>query len=103
MRKFILLVFIVIPFVVFSQGIRWSKDGNSYYQVESGEIVQYALPANTKSVLVSKTHLRAEGRSTPLSVRNFVFSEDQTQVLIFTNAVKVWREETPAEYVVYKL
>ena len=54
MRKLILLVLLFIPLFVFSQSIGWSKDGNAYYKVESGEIVQYALPANAKTVLVSK-------------------------------------------------
>ena len=103
MRKLILLVLFFIPLIVFSQGIRWSKDGNAYYKAESGAIVQYTLPANTKTVLVPGTDLIPEGKTSPLGVRNFFFSEDQTQVLIFNNTVKVWRDETRGDYWVFNL
>jgi len=106
MRKFILLVFFSIPVLAFSQGItgiRWSKDGNAYYKVESGEIAQYTLPANTKTVLVSTKDLTPEGASASLGVRNFVFSEDQTRLLIFTNTVKVWRQDSRVDYWVLTL
>ena len=98
MRKLILLVLFIIPFFVFSQGIRWSKDGNAYYRLESGEIVQYALPANTRTVLVSKADLTPVKQTSPLEIRNFVFSEDQTQILIFNNTVQVWRLDTRGDY-----
>ncbi len=102
MRKLILLVFFSIPVLASSQGItgiRWSKDANAYYKVESGEIAQYTLPANTKTVLVSTADLTPEGASASLGVRNFVFSEDQTRILVFTNTVKVcftnWEKASP--------
>jgi dipeptidyl-peptidase-4 len=106
MRKLILLVLIFLPVFVFSQGIggiRWSKDGNAYYKVEAGEIVQYTLPGNSKTVLVSKTDLIPEGKSAALGVRNFIFSEDQTLILLFNNTVKVWRDDTRGDYWVLNL
>jgi dipeptidyl-peptidase 4 len=101
MRTFFCLLLFCIPSLVFSQGIRWSADGNSYYQIESGEIFQYSLPANTKTTLFSKADLTPAGESTPLAPRMFHFSEDQTKVLLFTNTVKVWRLNTRGNYWVF--
>ena len=74
--------------------ITWSKDGNSYYTLDGGEIVQYTLPANTKSVVVSKADLSASG----VVVKAFTFSEDKSKVLLFTNSVRVWRLDTRGDY-----
>jgi len=98
MKKFILILLIFIPFLAFSQGIRWAKDGNAYYRIESGEIIQYSLPTNSKSVLVSQADLTPAGQSKSLTIRNFFFSEDQHQLLIYTNTKKVWRLDTRGDY-----
>lgn len=101
MRKLICLVLLIVPALVFSQGIRWAKDGNSYYRMEEGEIVQYTLPANTKSVFLSKGALTPLSQTKALDVRGFSFSEDQSKVLLYTNTVKVWRLNTRGNYFVY--
>ena len=48
----LLLLFVIFALAIALQaqpgGITWSKDGNSYYTLESGDIIQYVLPANTK-------------------------------------------------------
>ncbi len=103
MRKLIWLLLIFVPLLTFSQGIRWSKDGNAYYRVESGEIAQFALPSGTKAILVSKPDLTPAGQTTPLDVRNFTFSDDQSQLLLFTNTVKVWRINSRGDYWVLNL
>ena len=52
-RYFFLLLVCFASSLAFGQGpIKWAKDGNSYYRVEGGELVQYALPANAKTVVV---------------------------------------------------
>src|ERR1044072_24851 len=57
-------IIILSPVLLKAQGaIEWTKDGNGYTRVEQGEIVQYALPQKTKTVLVSKAQLTPAGQS----------------------------------------
>ena len=81
-----------------AQGLKWTKDGNAYLRQEKGEIVQYNLPEMQKTVLVSKAFLTPSGKSTPLSMRNYFFSDDNAKVLIYTNTKKVWRYDTRGDY-----
>lgn len=80
---------------------KWTKDGNSMYSVEKGEIITTTLPAMTKTTVVAKDLLVANGK--PLSFRSFQFSEDGKKVLLYTNAKKVWRYATRGDYWVLDL
>jgi len=99
-----LIVFIAIlfsPALLLAQGaMEWAKDGNGYYLVEAGEIVHYTLPANSKTVLISKSQLTPPGQQA-LQVSKFIFSEDKKKLLIFTNTQKVWRLRTRGDYWLY--
>jgi dipeptidyl-peptidase-4 len=81
-------------------GMRWAKDGNSYYRVEAGQLMQVVLPQNTKTVLLTKEQLTPAGQK-PLSFRSFSFSEDDKKILLFTNTKKVWRLNTKGDYWVF--
>ncbi len=100
-----LSILIIIVFSVldnFAQsGLKWTSDGNSYTKVENGEIVQYLLPGNIKSVLISKDKLVPPGQLNSLFIRNFYFSDDNSKVLIYTNSKKVWRQDTRGDYWVF--
>ena len=53
-RVICILIFFATTSCLFAQGqIKWAKDGNSYFRMENGELVQYTLPSRTKTVLVS--------------------------------------------------
>ncbi len=80
--------------------VKWAKDGNGYYSVQGGELVQFALPQNTKTVLLSKEQLTPQGGK-PITFRSFSFSDDDKKVLLFTNTKKVWRLNTRGDYWVY--
>lgn len=97
MKKFAVLIVLILPILALSQSLRWAN-GTSYYQIENGEINQYTLPDNAKTPFVTKTELTPAGQSRSLSVRNFSLSNDQTKVLIFTNTKKVWRLDTRGDY-----
>ena len=103
MKKILVLFIVLIQISAYSQNLRWSIDGNSYYQIELGEINRYVLPSNTKTTFVSKSDLTPPGQSKSLSVRNYSFSEDQTKLLIFNNTRKVWRLDTRGDYWVFDL
>lgn len=98
----ILLVLACWQVALFAQGgIKWTTDGGGYYRTEGGEIVQYSLPANTKSVLVSKNQLTPQGQTKSLNVRSFSFSVDGNKTLIYTNTKKVWRMDTRGDYWIF--
>ncbi len=103
MKKFLLMIVVIAPLWVTGQGLRWAKDGSSYYRIEAGEINRYILPANSKTTFVSKTDLTPAGQNKSLSVRNYFFSEDQSKLLIFTNTRQVWRLDTRGDYWVLDL
>ncbi|MEP6749237.1 MAG: DPP IV N-terminal domain-containing protein [Bacteroidota bacterium] len=85
----------------FAQQIKWAKDGSNYYRAEAGEIVKYSLPQNSETVMVPKEKLIPAGQSKSIGIRNFIFSADEQQVLIYTNTKKVWRLDTRGDYWLY--
>ena len=99
----ILSCFFQSGLVLAQGGISWGKDGQSYYRVESGEIVKYLLPENKREVFMVKDKLKPLGSEKPLGVRSFKFSTDETRLLVYTNTKKVWRADTRGDYWVYDL
>lgn len=79
-------------------GLKWAKDGSSYYRVEAGEIVKYTLPANTKAVFIAKDKLTPAGQTKPLAINGYSFTDDGKKMLLFTNSKKVWRYNTRGDY-----
>ncbi|MEK6782619.1 MAG: S9 family peptidase [Bacteroidota bacterium] len=103
MKKLLCLIIVFIPAILFAQGIRWAADGNSYYKIESSELVQYTLPENKKNTIVSVADLTPQGQNKNITIRSFTFSSDGQQVLIYTNTKKVWRLDTQGNYWVFNL
>ncbi|ETZ21519.1 S9 family peptidase [Pedobacter sp. V48] len=86
-----------------AQDIKWSKDGNSYYEVSQGEIVSISLPLNERKTIVSRNLLYSSGNTGLGEIKSFEISEDGTKVLLYTNSKKVWRYETRGDYFVADL
>jgi dipeptidyl-peptidase-4 len=100
--KLVVLFTAAFCFGAKAQGIKWAKDGNSYYQASNGEIISITLPKNERKTIVGRALL--EGASNDLArIKDFALSEDGTKVLVFTNSKKVWREETRGDYYVADL
>lgn len=101
-----ILIFSFVSALVNAQpprGIHWSKDGNSYYEVKNGEIIQND-PATAKStIVVTKKQLTPTGEANPIAIRNFFFSNDGSKILIYTNSKRVWRYDTRGDYWVIDL
>ncbi|MFN8888505.1 MAG: DPP IV N-terminal domain-containing protein, partial [Cyclobacteriaceae bacterium] len=98
MKRFLFFSVCLVIFNLAQGQIKWAKDGNSYYRIESGELVQYVLPANTKTTLVSKAMLTPSGAVKPLALRSYAFSADGTKMLIYTNTKRVWRYDSRGDY-----
>jgi dipeptidyl-peptidase-4 len=110
-RMPVLLLLLLLQFSLFSRSgaaqgngeIIWLKAGDAYAQQEEGNIIRHTLPAQEKQVILAKEKLVPAGRSEPLKVRSFSFSEDEQKLLLYTNTVKVWRLDTRGDYWVYDL
>ena len=101
--KFLSLSFLFFSFSVFTfaqrdAAIHWTKSGDSFYDVEDNSIVKYQLPTFEKTLIVDSLQLLPAGQKKALIVKSFSFSQDGTEVLIFTNSKKVWRRETRGDY-----
>jgi dipeptidyl-peptidase-4 len=83
-------------------GVKWAKDGKSYYAMESNSLVRYELPAFTKVVVADASELTPQGEQA-LAVASYSFSEDEKKLLVFTNTKKVWRLNTRGDYWVLDL
>ncbi|WP_018613814.1 S9 family peptidase [Segetibacter koreensis] len=82
----------------FSEDIQWSKNGDSYYELENNAIVQYQLPSFQKTVVLDTVKLIPKGQNKAIKVRSFSFSGNEKKILIFTNSKKVWRRDTRGDY-----
>src|ERR1019366_8367205 len=87
----------------FSSNIKWGKDGNSYYSITNGEIVQTQLPDNKKSIIISREKLKPTGSQNKLYIEDFFLSTDNKIFLIYTNSKKVWRYNTRGDYWISRL
>ncbi len=98
-----LIIILVLFFIsnLFAQNIKWSKDGTSYFRQEKSDIVRYNLPSKNRTIVLTKDQLIPSGKTSPISVKNYFFSEDNLKILIYTNSKRVWRYETRGDYWVY--
>ncbi len=62
------------------------------------QIVEFDTQSGESSVLVTADQLTPPDASQPLDVADYAWSEDQTKLLIFTDTVKVWRQNTKGDY-----
>ncbi len=101
----LLLLLLLSSITLFAQGggNQWTKDGNAYWTPEKGEIVQYTLPEQTRSVIATTAMLTPAGKTEALRLRSIRPSADNRKVLIFTNSVRVWRTDTRGDYWVLDL
>lgn len=89
--------------------LRWMKDNKSYSTLEfnaaakGNDIVRYDVASGTKSVLVNANQLLPSGAGKPLSIDNYIWSDDNNKLLIFTNTRKVWRLNSRGDYWVLNL
>ena len=51
-----------------------------------------------RSILISAAQLTPAGGQKPLTIADYVWSDDDSKLLIFTNTQKVWRQNTRGDY-----
>jgi dipeptidyl-peptidase 4 len=82
---------------------RPSENGTAYTTVErtpngGSDIVRYDAATGARSVLISNTQLTPTGAQKPLAIADYVWSDDGSKLLVFTNTRKVWRLNTRGDY-----
>ncbi len=89
---------------------RWLDGGDRYTVLEpstvnadASDIVAYETASGKRSVLVTAKQLIPAGAKDSLSIDDYAWSADNKQLLIFTNAQKVWRQRTRGDYWVLRL
>jgi len=77
-------------------------DGSMYERMEASgggrDLVRYEVSTGNKHVIVSADDFTPDDRSSPLSVNSYAWSHDESLLLIFTNAKRVWRTATKGDY-----
>ena len=82
---------------------RWLSEGGAYTTVEQSSIVRYDGVTGERRVLVDASRLVPRGRTAPLGVADYRWSDDGRRLLIFTNTQRVWRQNTRGDYWVLDL
>ncbi len=84
--------------------LRWMKDNKSYSKLEfnsvakGNDIVRYDVTSGIKTILVNANQLLPKGADKPLTIDNYIWSDDNSKLLIFTNTRKVWRQNSRGDY-----
>ena len=84
--------------------LRWVDGGSGFLTVERAadgkgrEIVRHETATDARTVLVTAAQLTPAGADAPLSFQSFAWSDDNSKLLLFTNTVKVWRQNTRGDY-----
>lgn len=97
-RYFLLICFLASGAAVFAQDVQWNKAGDAFYLENDGNIVSVRLPSKEQSTLIPASALRPAGANKRLDIKSYQFSADEKQVLIYTNAKRVWRYDTRGDY-----
>lgn len=84
---------------------RWIEEGAAYTTLEKSadtkggfDIVRYDSKTGARSILIAAAKFVPAGDTVPLSVDNYIWSPDASQLMIFTNTKKVWRQNTRGDY-----
>ena len=82
--------------------VRWMKDNKGYSSLENSpsgnEIVRYEVSTGVRKVVVSANQLTPEGKVKSLQISDYIWSNDNNKLLVFTNTRKVWRYHTRGDY-----
>jgi dipeptidyl-peptidase-4 len=89
---------------------RWLNQGSAYTTVEPSatvakgeDVIEYDTATGKRTVLVPAEKLMTKSGAGPMKIDDYVWSDDNKQLLIFTNTKKVWRLNTRGDYWVLDL
>lgn len=83
----------------------WDSSGSSYTLLDPSktvqdaqDVVRYDCASGARTIVLRAERLTPQGSSKPLSIRSYAISDNGKRILIFTNTVKVWRQDTRGDY-----
>jgi dipeptidyl-peptidase-4 len=88
---------------------RWLDNGAGYTTLErskdvsGSDIVRYDTKTGSRTVLVSASDLIPANASKPIGIQDYIWSDDKSKLLIFTNTRRVWRYNTRGDYWVFSI
>ena len=86
---------------------RWAEDGHSFLTIEKDaatggqNIVLNDISSGAKTVTVPASALIPEGWDHPLTINGYTWSPDGSQLMIYTDAQRVWRTAKRGNYWLY--
>ena len=81
--------------------LEWMADGTSYTYVageDTTDLYRVDARSGAQRLLVAGSALLPPGATEPIVIETYQFSPDLTKLLIYTNSVRVWRQNTKGEY-----
>lgn len=84
--------------------VRWMKDNKGYSYLKRNasaqgtDLFRYDVVTGMESILVPSNQLIPGGSTSPLEIADYIWSDDNSKLLIFTNTRKVWRYNTRGDY-----
>ena len=85
--------------------VTWSSEPAYFSVVEQNgnttDLYRVDARSGERQLLVRGVDLVPPGQSQPISIESHQFSMDRSKVLIFTNSVRVWRQNTKGEFYVW--
>ena len=88
---------------------RWLDNGTGYTtleraaEIKGNDIVRYDTRTAAKTILVAAKELIPQGEQNPIGIQDYMWSEDKTKLMIFTNTRRVWRYNTRGDYWIFDL
>ena len=86
------------------RSVRWMEDSQHYTTLERNrerscsEIVRYDVISGERMILVGADQLVPVDGREPLEVGDYIWSPDNSKMLLFTNTRRVWRYHTRGDY-----
>ena len=92
----------------------WLNGGDNYTSFMPGppkpgqddppkQLVKYDTRTGEGTVLIKSEELTPPGADQPLEIDDYDWSDDKSRLLLFTNTVKVWRDNTRGDYWVFDM
>ena len=91
------------------RGMKWMKNGTSYSFLETGKdakspyIWMYDCNKDSKEQTIDLSQIKEPGSDTPLSMTEYLWSPDETQILFTAHVKVIWRHSRTAQYFLYDI
>jgi dipeptidyl-peptidase 4 len=82
----------------------WSKLSDSYFILDRSadgkgqDLVQVDIASGTRKIILEAKDFVPDGREEPVAIESYTFSEDESQLLVYTNSRRVWRRNSRGDY-----